>query len=191
MKYFSLVLVVLLSVLLVGSVIAGENVKVLMKTSMGDIELELWTDKAPTSVQNFVDYVNDGYYNGLIFHRVIKNFMIQGGGFDAKMNRKETKAPIINEATNGLKNTRGTISYARTNVINSATSQFFINHKDNAFLDHKAETQEGFGYAVFGKVTKGMDVVDAIAKVKTKRLPNGMADVPVEPVIMESVTVIE
>ena len=191
MKYISWVLVVLLSVLLMGSVMAGEKVKVLMKTNMGDIEFELWPDKAPMSVQNFVDYVNEGYYNGLIFHRVINNFMIQGGGFDPKMNRKETKAPIINEATNGLKNTRGTISYARTNVINSATSQFFINHKTNAFLDHTAETQEGFGYAVFGKVTKGMDVVDAIAKVKTKRLPNGMADVPVEPVIMESVTVVE
>lgn len=175
---------------LTGMAVAGENPKVLMKTNMGEIELELWPDKAPNSVQNFLDYVNSGFYSGVIFHRVINGFMIQGGGFDANMGRKETNAPIINEATNGESNKRGTLSYARTGVINSATSQFFINHKDNAFLDHRDDTAQGFGYAVFGKVTKGMDVVDAIAKVKTTS-KNGMGDVPVKPVVIESVTVIQ
>ena len=158
---------------------------------MGDITIELFKEKAPISVENFLSYVKEGFYNGLIFHRVIKDFMIQGGGYTAQMQEKETKAPIKNEAGNGLKNKRGTIAYARTPVINSATSQFFINHVDNVFLDHKSNNPQEFGYAVFGKVVDGMDVVDKIAKVKVHSLPNGMQNVPVKPVVMESISLIE
>jgi cyclophilin family peptidyl-prolyl cis-trans isomerase len=140
---------------------------VLMKTSAGDMIIELESDKAPVSVQNFVQYVQAGYYDNTIFHRVIKNFMIQGGGYDADGVEKETREPIINEAANGLKNLRGTIAYARTNEVNSATSQFFINHRDNPNLDFQDSTQAGFGYTVFGKVIQGMDVVDAIAGAPT------------------------
>lgn len=175
---------------------------VLLKTSMGDIELELYPDKAPVSVENFLYYVNKGFYNNTIFHRIIRNFMIQGGGFDSSLNEKsDKKAPIVNEATNGLKNKRGTIAYARTNVVNSATSQFFINHVDNSNLDHKNTSAEGFGYAVFGKVVQGMNVVDKIAAVRTdsrKRqvLYQGrvresmMDDVPVKDVVLISAEVI-
>ncbi|MFO7888909.1 MAG: peptidylprolyl isomerase [bacterium] len=171
--------------------IAQENPKVLMKTSMGDITIELFQEKAPVSVENFLSYVEDGFYDGLIFHRVIKDFMIQGGGYDAEMNKKDTKDPIKNEATNGLKNKRGTLAYARTSVINSATSQFFINHVDNSFLNHKSKNPQEYGYAVFGEVVDGMDVVDKIANVKVHSLPNGMQNVPVEPVVIESVSLIE
>ena len=140
---------------------------ILMKTSKGDIKIELFADKAPISVKNFLQYVDEKHYNGTIFHRVINGFMIQGGGFTASMAQKPTKAPIKNEATNGLKNKRGTIAMARTSDINSATSQFFINVADNGFLDHQAPNPQGFGYCVFGKVVEGMDVVDQIKGVKT------------------------
>lgn len=161
----------------------AKTVDILLTTNMGKIELELNNELAPISVANFLQYAQSGYYNGTIFHRVINNFMIQGGGFDKFMSKKTTKAAIKNEAKNGLKNDRGTIAMARTGVVDSATSQFFINHKDNDFLNHGGRD---YGYAVFGKVTKGMDVVDAIARVQTKS-----RDVPVNPVIIKSVTVIE
>jgi peptidyl-prolyl cis-trans isomerase A (cyclophilin A) len=174
-----------------GLVQAGsKNPQVLLKTSMGDIQIELFPDKAPKSVENFLAYVKKGFYNNTVFHRVINNFMIQGGGFDKDLNEFETEAPIVNEAGNGLTNDRGTLAYARTNVVNSATSQFFINHKDNDFLNHRDNSAQGFGYAVFGKVVKGMDVVDKIATVKTGN-KNGMGDVPVTPVVILSATLIE
>ena len=171
---------------------------VVMKTTAGDIVIELDKAKAPVSVQNFVEYVQSGFYDNTIFHRVIKGFMIQGGGYDAKGVEKETRAPIINEAANGLKNLRGTIAYARTNEINSATSQFFINHRDNPNLDFRDSTQAGFGYAVFGKVVEGMDVVDAIASTPTgtkklsvmyqgKLYEQPHQDVPLTEVVIKSV----
>jgi len=160
----------------------GENPVVLIKTSKGDIKVELDKEKAPISVENFLSYVNDGYYNGTIFHRVIKNFMIQGGGFTADMKQKPTKDPIKNEAKNGLSNAKGTLAMARTAVVESATSQFFINHADNKFLNHGTRD---YGYAVFGKVTEGMDVVDKIAIV-----PTGYQDVPTETITIESITLV-
>ena len=141
--------------------------KAKIETDLGAIEIELDEKKAPATVKNFVDYAKSGHYNGTIFHRVIDGFMIQGGGFTPDMDQKPTKAPIRNEAMNGLKNARGTIAMARTMVVDSATSQFFINLVDNDFLDHRSKTPSGYGYCVFGKVTKGMDVVDKIAAVKT------------------------
>ncbi len=193
MRLLQILFIALLTVVIACPVMAKKkkNPMVVLKTNMGNIELELYPDKAPNGVENFLTYVKSGFYNGVIFHRVMENFMIQGGGFTKDMKEKATNAPIINEATNGLKNLRGTISYARTNVVNSATSQFFINHRDNSFLDHKNTSADGFGYAVFGKVTKGMNVVDKIAKVKTKTLPIGYADVPVEPVIIEEAVLVE
>ena len=167
----------------------GKNPMVLMLTSLGDVKIELDAEKAPVSVQNFLAYVNDKFYDGTVFHRVIPNFMIQGGGFDAAMQQKPTKAPIKNEAGNGLKNLTGTLAMARTNVVDSATAQFFINVKDNAFLDHKNETPAGFGYAVFGKVVDGMDVVRKIERVKTSSA--GMhQDVPVDQVVIKSIRVL-
>ena len=164
--------------------------KAKIETDLGDIELELDEKKAPATVKNFVDYAKSGHYNGTIFHRVIDGFMIQGGGFTPDMDQKPTKAPIRNEAMNGLKNARGTIAMARTMVVDSATSQFFINLVDNGFLDFRNPTPQGFGYAVFGKVTKGMDVVDKIAKVETGN--RGMhQDVPVRTVSIKSVTIEE
>jgi cyclophilin family peptidyl-prolyl cis-trans isomerase len=168
----------------------GKNPMVLMSTSLGDVKIELDAEKAPVSVQNFLAYVNDKFYDGTVFHRVIPNFMIQGGGFDAAMQQKPTKAPIKNEAGNGLKNLTGTLAMARTNVVDSATAQFFINVKDNAFLDHKNETPAGFGYAVFGKVVDGMDVVRKIEQVQTAN-KGGHENVPVEPVVIKSMTVIK
>jgi peptidyl-prolyl cis-trans isomerase B (cyclophilin B) len=166
------------------------NPVVLIKTAKGEIRLELDEAAAPLSVANFLGYVRSGHYDGTIFHRVIPGFMIQGGGMDAQMKEKATVAPIKNEAANGLKNVRGTVAMARTSVVDSATSQFFINLVDNDFLDHSAPTPRGFGYAVFGRIIGGMDVVDAIARVPTGS--RGMhADVPVEPVIIERVTVVE
>jgi cyclophilin family peptidyl-prolyl cis-trans isomerase len=161
----------------------GDNPVVIIKTSKGDIKVELDKENAPISTDNFLAYVEDGYYDGTIFHRVINNFMIQGGGFTADGQQKPTKAPIKNEADNGLKNDRGTIAMARTGVVDSATSQFYINHVDNDFLNHG---KRDFGYAVFGKVVDGMDVVDAIAAVQT-----GSGDVPNEQIVIESVTVVE
>ena len=161
-----------------------------IETDLGNIELELDEKKAPATVKNFAGYAKGGHYDNTIFHRVIAGFMIQGGGFTADMEQKPTKAPIRNEAMNGLKNARGTIAMARTMVVDSATSQFFINLVDNGFLDFRNPTPQGFGYAVFGKVTKGMDVVDRIAKVRTGN--HGMhQDVPVKPVVIKKVTVEE
>lgn len=165
------------------------NPIVRIATSMGDIVIELDATNAPITVQNFIDYANDGFYEGTIFHRVIDGFMIQGGGLTADMRDKANrKAPIKNEANNGLKNERGTVAMARTQAVDSATSQFFINIEDNDFLNHTAPTAQGFGYAVFGKVADGMATVDAIRKVSTGN--SGMhQDVPVEAVTIQKVTV--
>ena len=162
---------------------------ILMTTTVGTMTLELDTDNALKTVENFLSYVADGFYDGTIFHRVINNFMIQGGGFTADMEQKATQAPIENEANNGLKNARGTIAMARTQDPHSATAQFFINVQDNDFLNHTGENMQGWGYAVFGKVTDGEDVLDKIRCVQTGSQA-GHQDVPVEPIIIESVTVI-
>ena len=168
-----------------------EFTQVIIKTSEGEIKLELNNKKAPITVENFITIANSGYYEGTIFHRVINNFMIQGGGFTADMIDKSSgTAPIQNEANNGLSNDRGTIAMARTSAPHSATSQFFINHKDNGFLNHTAENSDGWGYAVFGIVTEGMDIVDQIANVATMSY-KGFADVPVYDITIESVTIIE
>lgn len=161
---------------------------VVLTTNFGDISIELNPEKAPITVANFLQYVEDGFYDGMIFHRVISNFMVQGGGFDANMKQKATKAPIKNEADNGLSNDEYTIAMARTAVPDSATGQFFINVKNNDFLNHTAPTSSGWGYCVFGKVVAGMDVVDKIKAVKTTS-KGGHADVPVEPVIIEKAIV--
>jgi cyclophilin family peptidyl-prolyl cis-trans isomerase len=160
-------------------------------TSMGDITVELFADKAPVTVANFVDYARSGFYDGTIFHRVISHFMIQGGGFTPDMHKKETGDPIANEAANGLSNERGTIAMARTNQPHSATAQFFINVQDNPNLDHTGEnSSRAWGYAVFGRVTGGMDVVDNIRLVETTTRPP-YSDVPVEPVVIEHVDILE
>ena len=164
--------------------------QVIIRTSMGDIVLELDRSKAPITVDNFLQYASDGFYSGTIFHRVIDGFMIQGGGFTEAFIQKQTRATIKNEADNGLRNSRGTIAMARTSAPDSATAQFFINLVDNHFLNHTAPTQRGWGYAVFGKVTKGMDVVDNIAKVRTAA-KNGHGDVPVNNVIIHSVEIVQ
>lgn len=167
-----------------------KNPVVVLDTSMGEIHLELNREKAPLTVENFLQYVKDKHYDGTIFHRVIPDFMIQGGGFTPSMDQKKSRSPVKNEANNGLKNERGTIAMARTQVVDSATAQFFVNLKNNEFLNHQDETARGYGYAVFGKVTKGMDVVDKIAGVKTgNRGPHG--DVPLEPVVIKSARVQE
>jgi len=168
----------------------ADMVTVTMETNKGVITLELDREKAPDSVENFVTYAKSGHYDGTIFHRVIPGFMIQGGGFDSSMKQKETNPPIKNEAANGLKNDKGTVAMARTNVPDSATSQFFINVKDNDFLNHTSPTPQGWGYAVFGKVTDGMDVVESIENVATAN-KGGQQDVPVSDVIIEKVTVQE
>ena len=162
--------------------------KASIETSLGTITLELDEGKAPETVSNFVGYAKSGHYDGTIFHRVIDGFMVQGGGFTKSMDQKPTREPIRNEAMNGLKNRRGTIAMARTNVIDSATSQFFINLVDNEFLDFTSPTPQGFGYAVFGRVTDGMEVVDAIAKVKTG-FSGPHQNVPETPVVIKKVTV--
>jgi len=167
-----------------------KNPVVVMETSMGNVKIELFKDKAPISVRNFLSYVKDQYYDGTIFHRVINSFMIQGGGLDENMQPKKTKFAIKNEATNGLSNKRGTLAMARTAVVDSATSQFFVNVVDNAFLDHSGKSPDRFGYAVFGQVIEGMDVVDAIRAVKTGNKA-GHSDVPVEPVFITSIRLIE
>jgi len=171
--------------------VADDNFpQVLVKTNMGDLVIELDKQKAPASVANFLGYVNEGFYNGTVFHRVIDGFMIQGGGFNQDLSKKNTRAPIKNEANNGLKNLKGTIAMARTNDPHSATAQFFINVVNNGFLDYKSATARGWGYAVFGKIVQGQDVVEKIRKVATG--PGGQfpRDVPKSAVIMESVTVI-
>jgi len=163
-------------------------VTVRMQTNMGTIVLELDSEKAPATVENFVDYAKSGFYDGTVFHRVIPGFMIQGGGFEPGMNQKPTRAAIKNEADNGLTNDNGTVAMARTSDPNSATSQFFINVKDNDFLNYTSSTPQGWGYCVFGKVTEGMDVVQKIEKVATGS--RGMhQDVPTEDVVIEKVTI--
>ena len=178
---------IVILLLLVGCSQAEDKMKnkaIVFETNMGNFEVELYQDKAPITVDNFLSYVNEGFYDGLIFHRIISDFMIQGGGFDQELIQKETKGPIKNEAGNGLKNEKYTIAMARTMVVDSATSQFFINVADNAFLDHTDETSRGYGYAVFGKVISGTSVVDKIKSVKTAT-KNGFDDVPVDPVIIK------
>jgi peptidyl-prolyl cis-trans isomerase B (cyclophilin B) len=169
---------------------SSANPIVRLETSMGDITLELDAQKAPTTVANFLAYAKEGHYEGTIFHRVIDGFMIQGGGMSADMREKKGKSPIRNEAFNGLKNQRGTIAMARTQVVDSATAQFFINVADNDFLNHQNKTVSGYGYAVFGKVTEGMETVDAIRKVPTGTT-GGHQDVPKTPVTINKVTVVE
>jgi len=167
---------------------AENNPVVLMSTTMGDIRIELDAKNAPVTTQNFIEYASAGHYDGLIFHRVIPGFMIQGGGMDAQMRERKTRPPIKNEAANGLKNKVGCIAMARTNVVDSATSQFFINVKDNDFLDHRSPAPAEYGYAVFGRVIEGLQVVHSIEKVKTGR--RGVHDdVPVDPVVINSVKV--
>lgn len=159
-----------------------------LTTNFGDITLELNAEKAPMTVANFLQYVENGFYDGLIFHRVIDDFMIQGGGMDTKMKQKKTEAEIKNEADNGLKNDRYTVAMARTSAPHSASSQFFINVNDNDFLNHSAPTSSGWGYCVFAQIVEGMDVVDKIKSVQTKTIA-GHQDVPVEPVIIEKAIV--
>ena len=163
--------------------------RVLIKTLLGDMTLELDADKAPATVANFVEYAQSGHYDGTIFHRVINNFMVQGGGFDIDMRQKGTNAPIQNEANNGLKNDRGTIAMARTMDPHSATAQFFINVSDNDFLNFSGENMQGWGYAVFGRVVEGEDVLDKIRVVPTGSQA-GHQDVPTDPIVIESVTVL-
>ena len=186
----TIVVFVLFSLICLQLNSAYANPKVLMETSKGDITIELFEKEAPRTVKNFLSYASEGFYNNLIFHRVIKDFMIQGGGMDSEMRQKDPKAPIKNEARRGLGNNRGTLAMARTNIIDSATAQFFINVKDNDFLNHTDNTARGFGYAVFGEVIKGMDVVDSIARVKTG-IFNGFRDVPKEPILIKNVSIIE
>ncbi len=163
---------------------------VIFKTNYGDITVELDYEKAPKTAENFAQYVKDGFYNGTIFHRVIDNFMVQGGGFEPGMTQKETRETIENEADNGLTNDFGTLAMARTMDPNSASAQFFINIKDNDFLNHSAKTSQGWGYAVFGKVTGGLDVVDKIKNVATTS-KGGHQDVPVDDVVIESAELTE
>ncbi len=178
--------VFLVSIFSAVTLFAAGNPQVIMKTSMGTIELELFQDKAPVTVKNFLSYVDKGFYNGTIFHRVIENFMIQGGGMRPNMTEKPTMASIRNEAYNRVSNLRGTIAMARTMEVNSATSQFFINVVDNYFLDFKNSSPQGFGYCVFGKVTKGMDVVDRIKSVKTGNA-GFHQNVPIQKVVIISI----
>ncbi len=163
---------------------------VIIRTTFGEIKLALDADKAPKTVENFLSYARDGFYDGTIFHRVIDNFMIQGGGFDTDMNQKPTSEPIENEADNGLKNDFGTIAMARTMDPHSATAQFFINVKDNDFLNHSGKNMQGWGYTVFGKVTGGEEVLDKIRAVPTTSR-GGHQDVPTDPVIIETVEIVE
>ena len=191
-KLYVLIGIILMGVCTMSNLEATENVIIKMVTNMGTIELELYADKAPITVENFVKYANDGFFDGTVFHRVINNFMIQGGGFTVEGDHKtDTYDQILNEADNKLSNEVGTIAMARTNNPHSATSQFFINVKDNNFLNHK-DKKRGWGYCVFGKVTKGMEIVNAIKVVTTQVNPKtGMPDWPVENIIIESVEVIK
>lgn len=168
---------------------ASPHPVVQIETNMGNISIELYEDKAPITVKNFLDYVKSGSYDGTIFHRVINGFMIQGGGFTKEMSQKPTKAPIVNEAENGLKNSKGTIAMARTSDVNSATSQFFINVVDNKMLDFTGKNPANYGYCVFGKVIKGMDVVDKIKEVETGT-KQGHSNVPVKPVEIIKISIV-
>jgi peptidyl-prolyl cis-trans isomerase B (cyclophilin B) len=182
------ILLLALSLFAFNAVAADPQVEI--RTSLGSIIVELNPDKAPKSVENFLQYVKDGHYKGTIFHRVIPNFMIQGGGFSADFVQKKTRAPIPIEANNGLKNDVGTIAMARTSDPNSATAQFFINHKNNDFLNHTAPTPQGWGYAVFGKVVKGMDVVNKIAAIPTGPRGPFPSDVPSQQIIIEDARIL-
>lgn len=187
----SLILTVVLSLGVFSSSFAEDLFpRVKIQTNKGDIILELNAQKAPKTVDNFVNYVKNSFYDGLIFHRVISNFMIQGGGFDAQFRRRPTNAPIQNEANNGLKNIRGSIAMARTSDPHSATAQFFINVVDNHSLDFRAQTTRGWGYTVFGKVIEGMDVVDTIRRTRTGAAGPFSMDAPQEAVVMEKVTML-
>lgn len=165
---------------------SAANPAVILKTSEGEIEIELYPDKAPGSVKNFLAYVDEGFYDGTIFHRVIQDFMIQGGGYDGGRQKKPTRSPIKNEADNSLKNEMGTVAMARTSVPDSATSQFFINVENNAFLDYREPTAEGWGYAVFGRVTRGMEVVEKIENAETEDAGGAFRNIPKSPVVIES-----
>ncbi|WP_206605577.1 peptidylprolyl isomerase [Pelagibaculum spongiae] len=167
------------------------NTQVLMKTNQGDVTLQLFDDKAPKTVKNFLDYVKAGYYEGTVFHRVIPGFMIQGGGFDAKLAKKETRPAVENEADNRISNKRGTIAMARTNDPHSATSQFFINQANNSNLNFREKTARAWGYTVFGRVIKGMSTVDTIAQLPTGAGGRFRKDVPRKPVIIEKIIIIE
>jgi cyclophilin family peptidyl-prolyl cis-trans isomerase len=172
-----------------GAAVETHNPVVTVKTNKGTITLELYPDKAPKSVENFIAYAESGFYDGTIFHRVIPQFMIQGGGYTAGLDRKDTRPPVQNEANNGLKNELGTIAMARTSDPHSASSQFFINVKNNAFLDFKSETPQGWGYTVFGKVIEGIDVVHAIENTPTSDRGGAFANLPTDQVVIESVSV--
>jgi len=169
---------------------AAAQPRVELKTNMGAIVVELYPDKAPKTVANFLQYVRDGFYNGTVFHRVIPGFMVQGGGFTADLQQKPTRGPVHNEADNNLKNTAGTVAMARTSDPHSATAQFFINVADNDFLNFRSPTRQGYGYTVFGKVVTGMDVVDRIARVRTADRPP-YQNVPVKPVVIERARTVE
>jgi peptidyl-prolyl cis-trans isomerase B (cyclophilin B) len=183
--------IVALAVTLLASVsAAAANPQVELRTSLGAIVIELYPDQAPLSVENFLQYVADRHYDGTLFHRVIPGFMIQGGGHGADFKEKPTRKPVRNEAANGLRNEPGTVAMARTAEPHSATAQFFINVADNEFLNFRFPTPEGYGYCVFGKVVKGMDVVARIVKVRTGTGPGGHRDVPVKPVFIESARVL-
>lgn len=183
-RFFLRLLVTLSFTSVLQTTMAADTPRVSLKTTMGEIVLELYPEKAPKSVENFLQYVKSGHYQGTVFHRVINGFMIQGGGFNKDMTQKPTRDPIENEAKNGLKNEQYTLAMARTSAPHSASAQFFINVKNNNFLDYPG--QDGWGYAVFGKVIKGMDVVDRI-----KAVPTGPGDVPNKPVLIESASVIK
>jgi cyclophilin family peptidyl-prolyl cis-trans isomerase len=170
-----------------ANVAAQDNPVVVMETNKGTIRIELWADKAPLSVENFLRYTDNNYFDGLIFHRVIPGFMIQGGGFSPDMVQKSTYDAIKNEAKTDVRNDRGTLAMARTNVVDSATSQFFINLSNNDFLNHSSDAPSGFGYAVFGKVIEGMDIVDVIAAVTTGNV-SGYGDVPTDAIVINSVS---
>ena len=182
MKYFLITILTLLSL----NSFAKKNTYVVMETSMGTIEVKLFDESAPITVKNFLGYVDDKFFDGTIFHRVIDNFMVQGGGFDINLKKKSTKSPIKNEATNRISNTTGTLAMARTNVVDSATAQFFINVNDNAFLDHRGTGQSEFGYAVFGSVSKGMSIINQMKKVQTGRNGN-LSDVPLKNIVIKKV----
>ncbi len=183
-----LLLIFIISLITIITYFGGNKMKniAVFETTLGNFEVELNEEKAPITVKNFISYVEEGFYNGLIFHRVMDGFMIQGGGFDQNMNQKETKAPIKNEADNGLKNEKYTLAMARTSVIDSATAQFFINVENNAFLDYRDTSIQGYGYAVFGKVISGFDTIDKIKAVETHSV-GYYDDVPVTPIIINKV----
>lgn len=189
-KFLLSVILAAFSLAVVAAPAKEERSKMLIQTSMGDITIELDREHAPKTVENFVNYISKGFFDGTVFHRVIPNFMIQGGGFTEDLKQKATDAPVQNEANNGLKNKRGTIAMARTSDPHSATAQFFINTVDNDFLNHTSPTGSGWGYTVFGKVTQGMDVVDAIGKVPTGSSGMFSSDVPKTPVVIKKITLV-